>query len=132
MVSSTEGWAVGPSGRIFRWDGTSWSRVECPINSPLESVDMVSSTDGWVVGRRAATSGINSLTSLGWNQLELMIVGTRTLWSVDMVSSTDGWAVGDGGIIIRWDGIKLAECNKPNYETILFSVDMIIKLMGGL
>ena len=50
MVSSTDGWAVGTAGTIMRWDGTSWSSVESPINVPLYSVDMVSSTEGWVVG----------------------------------------------------------------------------------
>jgi len=36
MVSSTDGWAVGLSGIMIRWDGANWNLVESPINNPWE------------------------------------------------------------------------------------------------
>jgi hypothetical protein len=120
MVSSNDGWAVGPSGTIFRWDGTKWSRVENPTNYPLESVDMVSSTDGWAVGRRAVIMRWNGTS---WSLARGEVAGAW-LWSVDMVSSSDGWAVGSGGDIMRWDGISWEYVTSPTTKH-LFSVDMV-------
>ena len=64
MVSSTDGWAVGDSGIIIRWDGSNWENVTSPTTKHLFSVDMINSTDGWAVG----SDGMHY--PLGWNKLE--------------------------------------------------------------
>jgi photosystem II stability/assembly factor-like uncharacterized protein len=133
MMSSTDGWAVGPAGITLHWDGTNWTRVETPINGPLESVDFINSNDGWAVGRRVQYSGINYMlhwNGTGWNAVESpKMVGTRTLWAVDMVSSSDAWAVGDSGLIIRWDGTTWQNVTSPTTKH-LFSVNMVNETDG--
>ena len=54
MVSVTDGWAVGDSGAMLHWDGTSWQNVPSPAPYSLFSVAMVSETDGWSVGSSGA------------------------------------------------------------------------------
>jgi photosystem II stability/assembly factor-like uncharacterized protein len=143
MVSSTDGWVVGPGATIMRWDGTSWNSVEQitypvelpgavveePLNLPLESVNMISSTEGWAVGQRAVIVRWNGTK---WSvEKEPEFMGAPWLWSVDMVSSTDGWAVGSGGDILRWDGTSWEYVTSPiPANKHLFSVDMVSSTDG--
>jgi photosystem II stability/assembly factor-like uncharacterized protein len=101
MVSSTDGWAVEDSGKILKWDGTSWQYFTSPLPVNQEyhlfSVNMVSSTDGWAVG----SDGI----IIHWDGTEWNNVTSPTgkwLESVNMVSSDDGWIVGADRSIFRW------------------------------
>ena len=110
MASSTDGWAVGggapyeePVGKIYYWNGNTWSTMTNTFSSTLRSVAMVSSTDGWAVG----DNGI----ILHWNGNDwLDVTGpvSYTLRSVRMASADNGWAVGDGGIL-HWDGSNWTE-----------------------
>jgi hypothetical protein len=99
MVSSNDGWAVGDSGIIIRWDGTSWNNVTSPAMKHLFSVNMVNSTDGWAVGSDGCI--------IHWDGASWSNATSPTgawLSDVDMVSSTDGWIVGADGIF-RWQEV---------------------------
>ncbi len=50
MVDVANGWAAGYSGRLYRWDGSSWQEAQSPTSNPLYALDMVSVNDGWAVG----------------------------------------------------------------------------------
>jgi len=95
MVSASDGWAVGDSGTIIRWNGTGWNNVSSPIpvGKHLFSVDMVSSTEGWAVGSDGCI--------IHWDGTRWSNVTSPTgawLMCIDMVSSTNGWIVGADGI----------------------------------
>lgn len=56
-LSSIEGWAVGYSpvggkyiGSIFYWNGSSWEKVDSPVDESLADVYMLSPGNGWIVG----------------------------------------------------------------------------------
>lgn len=104
MLSENEGWIVGSEGTILRWNGNSWSMVDCPsiqLNGSsrepwLNSVYMLSSNDGWAVG--------NAI--LHWNGGEWTVADAPVLQglkSIFMLSENNGWAAGAFGIL-HWDG----------------------------
>jgi hypothetical protein len=101
MVNLNDGWAVGDSGIIIRWDGVTWKNVTSPIpaGKHLFSVNIVNSTDGWAVG----SDGV----IIHWDGASWSNVASPTgawLSCVDMVSSTDGWIVGADGVY-RWQEV---------------------------
>ena len=50
MLTSSDGWVVGDSGFIARWNGSTWSQVASPTAHSLMAITMQSPTDGWAVG----------------------------------------------------------------------------------
>ncbi len=54
MVGADDGWIVGDSGTILRWNGAEWSTVTSPTTKWLYSVSLVSPDDGWAVGANGA------------------------------------------------------------------------------
>lgn len=99
MLSSTNGWAVGDSGGIIRYDGLTWSTVTSPVGSDLFEVDMISATNGWAVGFSGA---MISWDGVSWS--DQSGITSETLNDVDFASSTNGWAVGANGTILQWNG----------------------------
>ncbi len=117
MVSATDGWAVGGSGTIIRYDGTEWSNVTSPTTETLNSMHMVSASDGWAVGIEGT---IIRWDGTNWNTVTSPT--TETLRSVHMVSASDGWAVGSGGTILRWTGTEWI----PEFPTATFMPFLLI------
>ena len=99
MLSSTDGWAVGEGGRIYRYDGSAWN-LYTTTGTGMYGLDMLSSTDGWGVG---ANGRIYHWDGSAWSWHTTTAEGTR-LYAVDMLSSTDGWAVGENGHIYHYAG----------------------------
>ena len=50
FASARDGWAVGSSGTILRWNGTAWAKWTSPVKSDLEAVAIASNGDAWIVG----------------------------------------------------------------------------------
>jgi hypothetical protein len=100
MLTETDGWAVGVSGLILKWDGLMWHLVESPVQGAwLYGVDMLATDDVWMVG--------DSGRIFHWDGDTVHIVpsGTTTrLNDVHMLSSDNGWIVGGNGLILQWDG----------------------------
>jgi hypothetical protein len=154
-ASSVDCWAVGGSlttaGPVAgveqtlteHWDGTSWSIVSSPNNSPadsafLESVTCVSSSDCWAAG---VTSG-NAFSGLieQWNGAQWQVVpspqppartsgqGTPNggLFGVTCVDARECWAVGYSYLsngqsntdfetwVEGWDGSAWSTVASPN------------------
>lgn len=120
MVSPDDGWAVGQSGEIKRWDGSKWIDAgSYDGSSTLNAVAIVSVDDGWAVGN---SGRIMHWDGAGWSRVSSPT--TDNLNSVAMVFPNDGWAVGDSGTILHWDGNAWAEVSSPVTEA-LRSVAMI-------
>jgi len=47
MVTAADGWAVGGSGKFYRYNGVSWTEFDDVGGTQFNGVDMVSATDGW-------------------------------------------------------------------------------------
>ncbi|MEW5849128.1 MAG: hypothetical protein AB2A00_09945 [Myxococcota bacterium] len=96
FVSPSDGWAGGV-GALFRWDGTTWNRLE-PV-AYWVALWAVSSTDVWAAsfsGELAHFDGSGWSSTLAPTSREL-----KALWGA---SSDEIWAVGDTGTLLRWDG----------------------------
>ena len=106
--SATQGWAVGITGTILRWDGLGWTLTASPTTSDLFSVSIVSAMDAWVVG---ASSTIIHWNGASWTGPMVAPTITINYRSIHMVSAADGWIAGDQntatteGLLLRWDGI---------------------------
>jgi hypothetical protein len=50
MCSANDGWAVGYGGKIYRWDGSAWTKYLSPTTEILRGVTMLSCNEGWAVG----------------------------------------------------------------------------------
>lgn len=129
MVSSTYGWAVGPSGTLLRWDGIRWTEFPSPTSVDLYSVDMTSYIDGWASGGQG--------TILHWDGTKWEIARSegpgydKPLNDIEMLSPVDGWAV--GYTTLHWDGSAWSEVAPPTppvgrFE--LYSVSMLSQSEG--
>jgi hypothetical protein len=50
FASATDGWAVGDSGTIIRWNGNSWAKWTSPSKEHLKAVAVAANGDAWIVG----------------------------------------------------------------------------------
>lgn len=110
FTSPTNGWAVGQSGAIIKYDGTTWATYQTApiVPNDLHSVYTISPTDGWSVGQNGA---ILRLTASGWGVVAQCpgptCLQNVRLRSVFELSTGEAWAVGDAGAgqpatIIHW------------------------------
>ena len=99
MVNSTDGWIVGDSGTILRWNGTAWNNVTSPTKADLRAVYMLNSTDGWAVGLGGVTIHWNGTA---WENVTSGV--TVNLLDVGATYSPYYYAVGASGTIIKWNG----------------------------
>jgi hypothetical protein len=106
-------WAVGDSGTILHWDGTSWSTVSSPTADNLYSVFFVDASTGWAVGG-SANNGVILYYNGTWNVWERISFSgftdhfdmvNGTLYSVTASSDgMTGWIAGANGIALNWNG----------------------------
>ena len=110
MVSINDGWMVGNSGTILRWEGLSWATSTSPTTVNINAISDLSSENIWAVGDDApgaTPSLIMNWDGVSWTTVNTAVV--NNLNGIDMVSSTDGWIVGDAGKILHWDGVSWTE-----------------------
>jgi photosystem II stability/assembly factor-like uncharacterized protein len=98
FTASNDGWAVGESGTIIKYDGTTWSTYQTApiVPNDLYSVYTISPIDGWAVGEHGA---ILHLTGSGWGVVA-QCPGPTCLQDVILRSvfefpTGEAWAVGD-------------------------------------
>lgn len=134
LLSPTDGWTVGTSGTIFRWDGAGWTDVSAtsPTANNLYSVFIVSATDAWAVG---AASTIIRWNGASWTGPMVAPTIGIAYHSVHMVSAVDGWIAGDlinstgEGLLLRWDGTTWTIVR--SYVTVNLNNITILPLVGG-
>ncbi len=119
LSSINDGWAVGASGKILRWNGISWSEFLDTGATTHNTLHMVSSTDGWIAGTSGKIFRWNGTT---WS--EFTDTGNQSWNGLYFVSSTDGWVVGSGGEIRRWNGTSWSSVTSPTIQD-LNSVHMV-------
>jgi len=106
MLSTTDGWAVGTSGHIARWNGAAWASETSPTTNDLYHVQALSATDVWAVG---ASGTILHRDGTGWSPVPSGVA--VALNGVYMISAIEGWAVGAISpvpaepVILYWNGL---------------------------
>jgi photosystem II stability/assembly factor-like uncharacterized protein len=99
MISASDGFAVGDSGTIIRWNGMLWSAVSSPVSSRLNAVHCLSSSSCWAVGDQGKILEWNGSV---WSQISSPTV--IRLNCVEARSTLEAWACGDSGSILEYDG----------------------------
>jgi hypothetical protein len=109
-AAEDDAFAVGMSGTILRWNGTSWA----PMSSPATVDEHVMGVWG------ASASAVWASTSIGrifffdgtsWTVQPSGATGTlRALWGR---SATDVFAVGTSGKVLHFDGVGWAPVRSP-------------------
>jgi photosystem II stability/assembly factor-like uncharacterized protein len=101
MVSVDEGWAVGDSGKILHYQGSTWQQTDSPVETALWDVDMRSTEEGWIVGDNGTILHFDGVV---WS---ITAVPTQAgLYAVTIDDEGEAWAVGSGGTLLRFDGQK--------------------------
>ena len=107
MISASEGWAVGTSGRVLKYNGSFWNNVSTPATGDLYSVSFNSSSDGIMTGENSkvyyynGSSFVEHSTSLPDNSFHVYSV-TSVSPSLAYAATTPGF--GGGGIILKYNG----------------------------
>lgn len=100
VADSKKAWAVGSQGRIFQWDGTSWTENQSATFRDLRGVWGSSSQDVWAVGEQG--------TIVHWDGTQWATAQTGTTSQLNAIkgsSAQDVWAVGAEGAVLHFDGV---------------------------
>lgn len=100
LASARLGWAVGDTGVIMRWDGTSWYPTGSPTRSDLHGLHVVSEEQAWAVGDDSTI--LYYAAEGGWARLPYD--RGRPLYGVHAVGLDDVWIVGSAGFVLHWNG----------------------------
>jgi len=99
MSSSTNGWAVGGSNKILRYNGTNWTQEYDPGGNNVNAISYVDTSNVFSAG---ASGKIWKYNGSSWS--ENKDTGNETWNAIDMFSSTVGWTGGNSGTIARYSG----------------------------
>ena len=96
FLNSTQGWAVGSSGRIVATTngGSTWTVQSSGTTNTLYGLAAFDATHAWAVGQGGVIRFFN-----GTSWVSQTSGVTTDLYAVTFVSATQGWAVGAGGVI---------------------------------
>lgn len=94
-------WAVGNSGVIFYYNGSSWSFITSPVTTNINALKVVSADNAWAVG-----DGGRILHFNGTNWVLYADLGNQQWLDVDAVGTNMAWVVGTGGNAYSFNGIS--------------------------
>jgi len=102
-LAAADGWIVGDSGTILRWDGANWNAVASNTTEDLKGIHCVSANDCWAVG--------NNTTIVRWTgSWNVVTTGTNVaLNAVSCAPSNPDYCVAVGtlfgfiGIVLEWN-----------------------------
>jgi len=105
--TSNKGFAVADNMLAETSDGTTWTEIPIPMNSPipgfraqyLSDILFIDESNGWIVGD-AVPAMYTSDGGVTWYSQSVNTSVSRMM-SVDFVNETHGWAAGFGGQILR-------------------------------
>jgi hypothetical protein len=98
-TASDHALAVGELGFVYRWNGTSWTKVTVPTQHTLTSVWAPSTSDGFIGGERGT---MLRLVGGAWVAMTFPSVSTvSALWGT---SGSNVYATTRAGEILRYNG----------------------------
>ncbi|MCX6256848.1 MAG: YCF48-related protein [Bacteroidia bacterium] len=130
FINSTNGWAVGMTGNIIKYNGTNWISQVSGIINDLNSVSFVDTLNGWVAGN----DGLIIHTTDGGNNWIAQSSGvTKDLLSVNMISADNGWAVRKTGTTLHYTNSIWTLHNFVSYDlsAVKFTSDSSGWIAGG-
>lgn len=100
FTDTVNGWAVGDSGSIIKYDGNKWEVQLSGTDKILYSVVFINRDKGFAVGQKGT---ILKTTNGGQNWEQINIGVSNLLTSIDFPDDMRGYIVGDSGIVLRTD-----------------------------
>lgn len=122
--AGTLGFAVGNSGTILKYNGSSWATSSSPTTQNLFGVYVVSASEAWAVGAAGVI--------IKWNGTTWSTVTSPTTTQLNNISMLDsdlsgtaniGWAVGNSGVAIAYNGTSWSSNNTGSASN-LFDVGL--------
>ncbi|HLP14201.1 MAG TPA: YCF48-related protein [Flavobacteriales bacterium] len=110
MISSSDGWAVGSSGRVLHYDGANWSNVSNPASAGLinlYSVSFNNTSNGFMTGE---SSKVYQWDGSSWNEHSTSLPDNSFhVYGVHTISNTLAYAAtsagfGGEGYILKYNG----------------------------
>jgi hypothetical protein len=92
--------AVGATGLILQWDGTTWTEPVKATHRALLDVFAINADEAVAVGEGGAMLTWNGFS---WSQVT-QVSTTANLNAVWASADTDMWVVGDQSIVYKWNG----------------------------
>lgn len=103
--SGNIGFAVGTSGRILKYNGTSWTQDSSPTTNNLFGVYIVSASEAWAVGASGRIVKWNGSTWSNFTSPTTAQLNAVYMLDSDASGTAEfGFAVGNGGVIISYNG----------------------------
>src|SRR5262249_15107579 len=126
---STHVWAVGNSGTIDFYNGTSWATQTSNTTLKLEDVYALDSSHVWAVG---STGTIDFYNGTSWATQTSPV--SNNLTGVWLVDANNGWIAGDGGKILKTTdgGTNWSTVSSPAGATNLKGVTFVDSTHGWI
>jgi len=111
-------WAVGDNGCALHYDGAAWRTTATPTNQNLWGVWGAAPDDVWAVGGGTTPVSSNVRPTIlrwdgdAWREVavpDLVPASASQLFKVWGTSAANVLIVGASGVILRWDGVELAQ-----------------------
>ena len=98
-TSSTNAWAVGEFGFIYRWNGTTWARQTAPTIATLNAVWGASATEAFAAGDNGTMLRFN-----GTSWTTMSFPSTASVYGLWGSSASNVFAVTAAGEVVRFNG----------------------------
>ncbi len=113
-ISPALAWAGGTAGRLYRWDGDSWSLDRTLGDSRLIAIDFMDQDNGMVAGR----NGLVWKTEDGGVTWQEISIPGAILYDIEYLDSVTVWTCGTSGRIWRYDGADWTVVSTPSNKTV--------------
>lgn len=107
--SATNVFAVGDSGVVLRYNGTTWTRMTTPVTAPLTDVWGSGASDVYAT---TAAGQLIRYNGTAWSVVAA-VQAPGALWGVWGTAANNVYAAGDGGMLYRWDGANWQRIRLP-------------------
>jgi hypothetical protein len=113
------GFAVGNSGVILKYNGSTWTAETSPVTRNLFGVYVVSTLEAWAVG---ANGTILKWNGSSWSNFSSPV--SDNLRGISMLdqngsgTAQSGWAVGNSGTALRYNGASWSNVNTGSSRTL--------------
>lgn len=98
-------WVVGDNGKIFYFDGATWTAQNAATEEDLNDVSALSVEKAWAVGDSGTIIKYQGDAAHGWKKVENPGVSSDiSLNSISVMNSENIWAVGTEETIVFYDG----------------------------
>ncbi|MBI3193157.1 MAG: T9SS type A sorting domain-containing protein, partial [Ignavibacteriae bacterium] len=116
LKNSTQGWATGDNGKIFKTtDGNNWQELITNVSSTINDISFADTQNGWAVGDNGL---ILSTNDGGTTWTEIMPHPTsQNLYGISMLNKNLGWTVGGSGTVFKYIGPGLAQKAKSRFSS---------------